>query len=64
MRVHVFRFIHESDFVNIGNGFLLKDCPHWELYSTTLLELTDLLDDTSFFFFSRGLEALGQQSLW
>ena len=54
-------FIHESDFVNRGNGFILKDCPHWELYSTMLLELTDLLDDTSFIF-SRGIEALGQRS--
>ena len=44
-------FIHESDLVNRGNGFILKDCPHWELYATILLELTDLLDDTPFFIF-------------
>ena len=39
------RFIDESDFVNKGNGFVLKDCPDWELDSTISLELTDLLDD-------------------
>lgn len=44
------RFIRESDFVNRGNDFILKDCALWELYSTMLLELTDFLDVTSFFF--------------
>ena len=43
-RVEV-RFIDQSDFVNKGNGFLLKVCPDWELDSTISLEMTDLLDD-------------------
>ena len=41
------RFIDESDFVNKGNGFILRDCSDWELDSTISLELTDLLDDIS-----------------
>ena len=46
-RVEV-RFIDQSDFVNKGNGFLLKGCPaDWELDSTISLEMTDLLDDIS-----------------
>ena len=36
-------FINQSDFVNKGNGFLLKGCPDWELDSTIPLEMTDLL---------------------
>ena len=47
-RVEV-RFIDESDFVNKGNGFILEDCPDWELDSMISLELTDLLDDISVF---------------
>ena len=43
------RFIDESDFVNKGNGFILRDCSDWELDSTISLELTDLLDDISVF---------------
>ena len=39
------RFIDESDFVNKGHGFVLKDCPDWELDFRISLELTDLLDD-------------------
>ena len=45
-RVEV-RFIDQSDFVNKGNGFVLKGWPDWELDSTISLELTDLLDDIS-----------------
>ena len=45
-RVEV-RFINQSDFVNKGNGFLLKGCPDWELDSTLGLEMTDSLDDIS-----------------
>ena len=45
-RVEV-RFINQSDFVNKGNGFLLKGCTDWELDSTISLEMTDLLDDIS-----------------
>ena len=45
-RVEV-RFIDQSDFVNKGNGFLLKGSPDWELDSTISLEMTDLLDDIS-----------------
>ena len=41
----VVRFIDESDFVNKGIGFILRDCSGWELDSTISLELTDLLDD-------------------
>ena len=41
------RFINQSDFINKGNGFLLKGCPNWELDSTISLEMTDLLDDIS-----------------
>ena len=41
------RFIDESDFVNKGNGFTLRDCSDWELDSSISLELTDLLDDIS-----------------
>ena len=37
----------QSDFVNKGNGFLLKSSPDWELDSTMSLEMTDLLDDIS-----------------
>ena len=30
------RFIDESDLVNKGNGFILKDCPSWEkIYQNT-----------------------------
>ena len=39
------RLIYESDFVNKGNGFILEDCPDWELDSMISLELSDLLDD-------------------
>ena len=45
-RVEV-RFINQSDFVNKGNGFLLKGCLDGELDSTISLEMTDLLDDIS-----------------
>ena len=45
-RVEV-RFIDQSDFINKGNGFLLKGCPAWELDSTISLEMTDLPDDIS-----------------
>ena len=45
-RVEV-RFIDQSDFMNKGNGFLLKGCPDWELDSTISLEITDLLDNIS-----------------
>ena len=41
------RFIDQSDFVDKGNGFLLKGSPDWELDSTLSLEMTDLLDDIS-----------------
>ena len=47
------RFIAESDFVNKGNGFILRDCSDWELDSAILLELTGLLDDISYQFFRR-----------
>ena len=47
-RVEV-RFIDKSDFVQKVNGFILRDCPDWELDSTILLELTDLLDDIADF---------------
>ena len=47
-RVEV-RFIDKSDFVKKGNSFILRDCPDWELDSTILLELTDLLDDIADF---------------
>ena len=40
-------FIDQSDFVNKGNGFVLKGWPDWEPDSTISLELTDLLDDIS-----------------
>ena len=40
-------FIDQSDFVDKGNGFLLKGSPSWELDSTNSLEMTDLLDDIS-----------------
>ena len=43
------RFIDESDFVNKGNGVILRDCSDWKLDSTILLESTDLLDDISIF---------------
>ena len=43
-RVEV-RFVDQSDFVNKGNGSLLKGSPDWELDSTISLEMTDLLDD-------------------
>ena len=58
-RVEV-RFINQSDFVNKGNGFLLKGCPDWELDSTISLEMTDLLDDVSVY--SGGIEVRGQRS--
>ena len=30
------RFNDESDLVNIGNGFISKDCPSWEkIYQNT-----------------------------
>ena len=48
-RVEV-RFINQSDFVNKGNGFLLKGCPDWKLDSTISLEMTDLLDDISVYY--------------
>ena len=51
-RVEV-RFIAESDFVNKGNGFILRDCSDWELDSAVLLELIGLLDDISYQFFRR-----------
>ena len=35
------RFIDQSDFVNKGNGFLLKGSPDWELDSTISLEMSD-----------------------
>ena len=54
------RFINQSDFVNKGNGFLLKGCPDWELDSTISLEMTDLLDDVSVY--SGGVEVRGQRS--
>ena len=54
------RFINQSDFVNKGNGFLLKGCPDWELDSTISLEMTDLLDDVSVY--SGGIEVRGQRS--
>ena len=47
-RVEV-RFIDESDFVNKGNGFILRDCSDWKLDFTISLQLTDLLDDISIF---------------
>ena len=43
------RFIDESDFVNKGNGFTLRDCSCWKLDSTISLELTDLQNDISIF---------------
>ena len=43
------RFIDERDFVNKENGFIVKDCPDWELDSMISLELTNLLDDISVF---------------
>ena len=49
-RVEV-RFIDQSDFVNKGNGFLLKGSPDWELDSTISLEMSDLLDDISVYLF-------------
>ena len=49
-RVEV-RFITESDFVNKGNGFILRNCSDWELDSSISLELTGLLDDISYQFF-------------
>ena len=54
------RFIDQSDFVNKGNGFILKDCPDWELDSTISLELTALLDDIAVFL--GGIEVRGQRS--
>ena len=54
------RFIDQSDFVNKGNGFILKDCPDWELDFTISLELTALLDDISVFL--GGIEVRGQRS--
>ena len=51
-RVEV-RFIAESDFLNKGNGFILRDCSDWELDSAISLKLTGLLDDISYQFFSR-----------
>ena len=51
------RFIDQSDFVNKGNGFLLKGSPDWELDSTISLEMTDLLDDIL-----GGIEVRGQRS--
>ena len=47
-RVEV-RFIDESDFVNNGNGFILRDRSDWKLDFTISLQLTDLLDDISIF---------------
>ena len=58
-RVEV-RFIDESDFVNKGNGFILRDCSDWELDSTIPLELTDLPDDISISL--GGIEVRGQRS--
>ena len=54
------RFIDESDFVNKGNGFILRDCSDWELDSTISLELTDLPDDISISL--GGIEVRGQRS--
>ena len=59
-RVEV-RFINQSDFVNKGNGFLLKGCPDWELDSTISLEMTALLDDISVCLLG-GTEVRGQRS--
>ena len=53
--------IDESDFVNKGNGFTLRDCSDWELDSTISLELTDLLHDISISL--GGTEVGGQRSL-
>ena len=39
--------MNQSDVVNKGIGFPLKDCPDWELDSTISLEMTDLQDDIS-----------------
>ena len=50
----------ESDFVNKGNGFILRDCSDWELDSTISLELTDLPDDISISL--GGIEVRGQRS--
>ena len=54
------RFIDDSDFVNKGNGFILRDCSDWELDSTISLELTDLPDDISISL--GGIEVRGQRS--
>ena len=54
------RFIDESDFVNKGNGFILRDYSDWELDSTISLELTDLPDDISISL--GGIEVRGQRS--
>ena len=54
------RFIDDSDFVNKGNGFILRDCSDWELDSTIPLELTDLPDDISISL--GGIEVRGQRS--
>ena len=40
-------FIAESDFVNKGNCFILRDCSDWELDSKISSEFTGLLDDIS-----------------
>ena len=58
-RVEV-RFIDDSDFVNKGNGFTLRDCSGWKLDSTISLELIDLLDDISIFL--GGIEVREQRS--
>ena len=50
----------ESDFVNKGNGFILRDCSDWELDYTISLELTDLPGDISIFL--GGIEVRGQRS--
>ena len=39
------RFIDESDFVNKGKGFILKDNPDWKIDSSISLDLADSLDD-------------------
>ena len=54
------RFMDESDFVNKGNGFILRDCSDWELDSTISLELIDLPGDISIFL--GGIEVRGQRS--
>ena len=60
-RVEV-RFINESDFLNKGNGFILRDCSNWKLDSTISLELTDLLLGC-YINLLGGIEVRGERSL-